>query len=120
MRLHTCIHRLPDWATGPRSGDAGGALREVSGSTTAVGLFTPGGALVVRLASGALQAPSATVAATSIRVVGLFMRSSNSIVRDGAHRRRPAAAIVAGAGWWITQRYVPAGAEPSGRMRIPM
>jgi hypothetical protein len=54
--------------TGPRSGGAGGALRDTSGSTMAVGLSMPGGAFVVRFASGALQPPSAAAVATSISV----------------------------------------------------
>jgi len=63
-------------ATGPRSAGAGGALLDTSGSTTDPDLSTPGGALVVRFASGALQALTATAAATSISVsLDVFMRA---------------------------------------------
>jgi len=72
---------LPLAATGPRSVGAGGALGDTSGSTSAVGLSMPGGAFVVRLASGPLQAPRAAVVATSIRVnLDIFMRAPGSIM----------------------------------------
>jgi hypothetical protein len=76
---------------GPRSAAAGGALRDTSGSTTAVGLSTPGGAFVVRLESGALQAASAAAVATNINVnLEFFMRSPGWVraVRELVHRPR--------------------------------
>jgi hypothetical protein len=64
-----------DSATGVRMAGAGGALGEISGCMTAVGWLTPGGAFVVRLASGGLQAASAAALAATIRVIDVFMRA---------------------------------------------
>ncbi len=62
-------------ATGVRMAGAGGALGETRGCITAVGWFTPGGAFVVRFASGGLHAASAAVLAATISAVDMFIRS---------------------------------------------
>ena len=64
-----------DSATGVRMAGAGGALGDMSGSMTAVGWLTPGGAFVVRFASGGLQAASAAAVTARTSAVDVFMRT---------------------------------------------
>src|SRR5690349_17247012 len=66
---------LAESATGVRMAGAGGALGETRGCITAVGWLTPGGALVVRFASGGLHAASAAVVAATITAVDTFIRA---------------------------------------------